>query len=170
MVRSKCPMCKRNFESVMRSDGLNQSVIPVRSTEGKEWEEEEESSRRRSSRLKRKRDKREDIMRGYSNGRIRSIVNRLEASSHLEKRAKWSASIASKKKKKNKKNSLADTEDTKGRSKNTMTSCVTTTTTTQLLTENELLRRKLEKLKRKKKKKKKKTPGRSKHNSHVDFK
>ena len=148
MVRSTCPMCKAGFTQVKRSD--DGEPINIRSTE----DQEVDVPARRSSRLKRKRDEREDVMRGYVNGRIRSLVNRLEASTHLKRIAKWSSSVTTK----NNINVVEQTNsDTKVKMKKKKTpQSQSAITTSQLLSENERLRQRLEKLKRKKRKKKKK--------------
>ena len=149
MVRSTCPMCNTGFTQVKRSD--EGEPIDICSTE----EQEIGVPARRSSRLKRKRDERKDVMRGYVNGRIRSLVNRLEASTHLKRIAKWSSSVKTKKKNSN----IAEqtNSDTKVKMKKKKTpQSQSAITTSQLLSENERLRRRLEKLKKKKRKKKRK--------------
>ena len=147
MVRSTCPMCKASFTQVKRSD--DGEPINIRSTE----DPEADVPARRSSRLKRKRDEREDVMRGYVNGRIRSLVNRLEASTHLKRIAKWSSSVTTKKNT----NVVEQTNsDTKVKMKKKTPQSQSAITTSQLLSENERLRRRLEKLKKKKRKKKRK--------------
>ena len=148
MVRSTCPMCNTGFTQVKRSD--DGEPINIHSTE----EQEIGVPARRSSRLKRKRDERKDVMRGFVNGRIRSLVNRLEASTHLKRIAKWSSSVKTKKKNSN---IVEQTNsDTKVKMKKKTPQSQSAITTSQLLSENERLRRRLEKLKKKKRKKKRK--------------
>ena len=137
-------MCKANFELVQRSDG---EPINIRSTE----ERDVDVPTRRSSRLKRKRDERENVMRSYTNGRIRSLVNRLETSRHLKRIAQWSSAVSKTKTTSKKKNDMG--VKIKKKKKKKRSKVRPSSTTTQLLSENERLRRILEKLKKKKRRK-----------------
>ena len=138
-------MCKANFELVQRSDG---EPINIRSTE----ERDVDVPTRRSSRLKRKRDERENVMRSYTNGRIRSLVNRLETSRHLKRIAQWSSAVSKTKTTSEKKNDYMGVK-IKKKKKKKRSKIRPSSTTTQLLSENERLRRMLEKLKKKKRRK-----------------